>query len=824
MVSRRLTLVLLAVIGTASSARLGAQQTPTFRAGVDLVAVDVQVVTGNGMTITGLGPDKFQVSINGRRRRVVSAELVRLDTATAVSSADPQPAGSQPAGPGAAPGNIAPAPAAEGRVYIIAIDLLSFRPGATQLIASSARGFIEKLQPTDLVGLAAFPAGPEIDASTDHAAVISGLEKVVGAGEPAITAANRFGLNPHNIVDITAASQIEPWVDISTAPPNSTIRRVGEAVCAYDNDPENCARWIVSDARSLAVYEEGLAIQRLGALRALLSALARAPGRKTLVFLSAGFPATDVPGGRPDIGELGLLVGQEAARANTTIYSLHVDSRRMEMASAESGRMQRPTDNQSRDSAILSRPLDQISALSGGAIFTVAQGGGESAFDRIRSETSSLYMLGVEPDDSDRTGAPRQLSVRVNSGQRGAIVRARTWVVVPRPGSAPVARANVRVSTPPPAVAAPPPTTEDLLTGAASSARPAGAASATAAATEPSPAPRTAVDELFATYSSGDRGIVIRELGSPAGFERVRPDLVSTLARWRREWSPDRAAFALEVALTAFARGWPNPPTYLNAARDIVVARPDAPGAAPDHDAFELGFHRAAVALLAALDGPNAVDAYLASIQHRVAVGDTVPATAVLTDARLLLARAAAREVQTLRLLASAGSDRDDPWAWAVAKDDGTTRRQLEEVDALLDRASTDDDTRAEASVRRAFIRHRLGQHQNALVLLTAAVPTDPVVIYWRALIQGRILVALGREQDAIGSFERASAQAPDAPTPAIALSTIFLKRGDRKLAFDWAGRARTTNENGVDPWPLYWGGAARFLAPWVTDLRDHAR
>jgi predicted Zn-dependent protease len=159
-----------------------------------------------------------------------------------------------------------------------------------------------------------------------------------------------------------------------------------------------------------------------------------------------------------------------------------------------------------------------------------------------------------------------------------------------------------------------------------------------------------------------------------------------------------------------------------------------------------------------------------------------------------------------------------------VSKDDNATRRRLEEVDALLDRASTDDDTRAEASVRRAFIRHRLGQHQNALVLLTAAAPTDAVVVYWRALIQGRILAGLGREQDAINSFERASAQAPDAQTPAVALSTMFLKRGDRKQAFHWAERSRTTNENGVDPWPLYWGGAARFLAPWVTDLRELAR
>ena len=44
-------------------------------------------------------------------------------------------------------------------------------------------------------------------------------------------------------------------------------------------------------------------------------------------------------------------------------------------------------------------------------------------------ETSSHYLLGVEPDDADRDGKLRELRVRV--GQRGVTVRSRSWVVVP---------------------------------------------------------------------------------------------------------------------------------------------------------------------------------------------------------------------------------------------------------------------------------------------------------------------------------------------------------------------------------------------------------
>ena len=255
-----------------------------------------------------------------------------------------------------------------------------------------------------------------------------------------------------------------------------------------------------------------------------------------------------------------------------------------------------------------------------------------------------------------------------------------------------------------------------------------------------------------------------------------------------------------------------------------MTARPDAPGVRPDDDRFELRFHRGATALLAAGDGPHAVEAYLNSIQHRVALSSNPPKSAVLKDARLLMAQASAREAQTLMLLLSVASTRDDPHAWVVAKDDGRTRRLLEGTAELLALAAADEEARGEASVRRAFILYRLGANQEALALLDATATTDEDVDYWRALIHGRVLLALGRQQEAIAAFERASAVAPDAQTPAVALTTIFLKRGDREQALGWAERARTTTENRGDPWPRYWGGNGRFLARWIADLREGQR
>ena len=55
--------------------------TPTFRSSLDVIAVDVQVVDRSGVPVAGLGPEKFDVTINGRRRRVLSAELIESRSA-----------------------------------------------------------------------------------------------------------------------------------------------------------------------------------------------------------------------------------------------------------------------------------------------------------------------------------------------------------------------------------------------------------------------------------------------------------------------------------------------------------------------------------------------------------------------------------------------------------------------------------------------------------------------------------------------------------------------------------------------------------------------
>ena len=72
------------------------------------MAVDVQVVDKEGRPIPNLGPDKFEVLIDGRRRRVVSADFVRSAENTIVVPA--RPTSDDPA-----------AAALPGRVFMVAV-------------------------------------------------------------------------------------------------------------------------------------------------------------------------------------------------------------------------------------------------------------------------------------------------------------------------------------------------------------------------------------------------------------------------------------------------------------------------------------------------------------------------------------------------------------------------------------------------------------------------------------------------------------------------------------------------------------------------------
>ncbi len=418
-----LILAAAAALGVTTFAAPAGQQA-TFRSAVDLIAVDVQVIDGDGRPISRLAPDNFEVSIDGKRRRVASADYIESVPPHQIPPVTTGPAARNiwPDGP--------PAPRVNGprRLFMMATDAESMAHGTTRQMMAAARAFLDRLQPNDLVGLFTYPTGPVINPTTDHTAVAQGLSITIGQ-RPELP--NRFNLSPSEIVDIMADISINasnlPTAEniLTTTDSTEAVGRVQRRECP---DDLTCPLKIRQEAADLALHYEGVATQSMSSLRRLISALGRVPGRKTLVLLSGGMLVGDRPGGRPDVGQLATVMGLEAARANTALYVLHVDRAFLEMYSADTGRADSFTS--SRDTNVTRSWLDEFSSSSGGTLFRVTSGAGEYAFDRVLRETSAYYLLGVEPTEADRDGRTHNLKVKVD--RRGTTVRNRTVVVIPR--------------------------------------------------------------------------------------------------------------------------------------------------------------------------------------------------------------------------------------------------------------------------------------------------------------------------------------------------------------------------------------------------------
>ncbi len=757
--ARRLIVLAAALLGF--SATVVAQTTPPstprtdqrpdqqdkpapFRVSVDVVAVDVQVVGRDGRPVPDLGPEKFSVTINGRRRRVLTAERI---------------GGEDGEGPGSIPASAAVA-SLHGRVIVLAIDCVSFDATASRGVIQAAREFVKQLSPDDSIGLAAYPNGPKVDPTRDHARILKALDQVVGQRD--LAELSQFHLRPSEIVDITRELTRGggPTLDAVVA------RECGRAV--LDQPDPLCRARLVADTANTALFLEGEGTASLGVLRSLVEQMGAVTGRKTLILVSGGLIASDTPGGRPDLSEMGIQVGKAAAFANTAIYTIHVDSSFLDRFSAQTRTGDEAVTNRQRDSALLARWLEQFSGASGGALFSVQVGNAEQALSRIRTELSSYYLLGVEPDDEDRDGRTHEITVKTS--QPNVTIRGRRWVMVPKrltsASASPSTPAVSGPSAPGPAATPPPP----------------------AVVRREVPADVQAIVDVF---NRGNYDGMSKVLAESSNLANIIRGFRMSDSPWPNDLKRS-AVFALEMAFAGLRSE--NAPAREEGGRLLAEyhVRVRQPQGA---DAFECWWF---LTEAAALEGLFLPDNALQFIPRALGRCPSAP--------RLHLAYAFISEQQWLR--------------------GGLTPAHEAEIVTRYEAAMKFPETEPEARVRAARFLHALGENDRALQILDAVKtpPTDKELEYFAQLTRGQILRARGRGDEAITAFRAALAAWPGAQSARVALMTLLLSRGDREGAATLAEAAQTASDNEFDPWWTYWLGDYRAYPVILDRLRQLAR
>jgi VWFA-related protein len=386
------------ILAGAPRAQTQAPQPPKFQSSVEVVPVDVSVVDDRGKPIRDLTPTDFNVRIDGNGRRVVTAEWVSL-----VTAAKPDAAASLPAG------YTSNENATGGRLIVIAVDEPNIRFGGARGLLPAASAFVDHLAPTDRIAAVGLGLNsPATPFTADRERVKQTLARMVGQKQTA-------AMLQYNIA-LSEAIQI-------TAGDTFTLDSVVTRECRNETSPADrlaCRNNVQSEAMQVAHDAQQEGRQTTVALRSLLTALGTIDAPKTLILMSEGFV---LDGSSAEAIDLGTL----ATQARTSVYSLLLDDNLF--AASEAKIPIAPT----TDRRVRSEGLETLAGAARGAVFNLVGTGG-AVFDRIESELTGYYLLGVEADPRDRDGKPHP--VRVDVPRRGAIVRARRHFVTAAPAEA----------------------------------------------------------------------------------------------------------------------------------------------------------------------------------------------------------------------------------------------------------------------------------------------------------------------------------------------------------------------------------------------------
>ena len=380
-------------------------QSPSFRAGVEAVPVDVVVLDDKGQPIRDLIAADFAIRIDGRQRRVISTQWVSasaVGTSTTTTSFVPE-------------GFVSNESAAGGRLITLVIDQPNIAFGDMRPLRDAMNNFVDRLGVSDRLAVIGL-GQPSVTTPFlgDKNQIKDAIARIPGQRLGA-------GTSPQHDVPISNALTIADGDDVA-------LDLIAARDCPNPSRQNRqylvCREEIRSDAVAIAEQARQAGNLTLTGLRELLASLKAIEGAKTLIYVSQGF---FIDRGRGDdmarITELANL----AAGARTTVYALRME----ETPDLSRSRMRVLTG----DDMLLQRyGLETLSGAAGGTLLNLTGNGG-AAFDRLQSELSGYYLVGVEADARDRDGKPHPL--RVDVARQNVTIRARRTMVTGADPAAP---------------------------------------------------------------------------------------------------------------------------------------------------------------------------------------------------------------------------------------------------------------------------------------------------------------------------------------------------------------------------------------------------
>jgi VWFA-related protein len=417
------------------------QPTSRFRAGIDLVTVDVVVLDKDGNPVPGLTRQDFVVEEDGRPQQVTEFQSVELPPPSTTT----RPA--RPAPERRVSYNSITAGHIAGRAFVLVFDDINL----THQQASEAKKALRKFVQTavtdeDSLSLITTSGGGWFHARTagDRAKLLALADKEEGKYVEDTSAERMTDFEAMRITvfqDTTVAARVRRRYAnyrVAGMQPTTTPGGVDDMPKIGETRGNVGVVEPYIESRASEVYSRVVARNRmtLGILERALTSLEGTRGRKSVILLSKGFIYDPETRGFKD-------VSRAARRANVAIY--FVGARGLVATTSNFAASEgSPTDARDIGAVYADIALDAEGAVSvaedsGG--FAVRNSNDLGAgLDRLARESRSYYLLGYVPKGAKADGKFRKISVKVN--RPGLSVRARKGYFAPDPADSPAAPAT----------------------------------------------------------------------------------------------------------------------------------------------------------------------------------------------------------------------------------------------------------------------------------------------------------------------------------------------------------------------------------------------
>ncbi len=404
-------------------------QAPVFRAGVELVRLDIRVVDEEGRPVKDLKPEEVVVEEAGQTRPIVLFQHVAEPAGTYLEAAR-QTIGAEVSTNQGAP---------RGHLYVFVFDQNHITPGNEQRARMAVERFLRtRVRRGDKVALYAMPGpGPQLGFSSNTSLALAELPKVrgmldreVGTGISAMSIFEAYQITRGDLGVtqrvLARSTESATGLDLSGRAAAARAAAAGAATGSSGSAGESftqAQQIVVDSARTVVGSADSETRAFLYSLSDVIRQLSSIEGRKSVILVSEGFYADNVS---RDVDR----VAAAAAEAYAVIYSLDINRRGLDVSAGQPSGGDPASEIQSRLES-----LGALSAETSGQLVLDSNGQMEQVLARIADSSQDYYLVGFEPPAAALGDRHDYRRVKVRVTRTGARAMSRTGYALREPVS-----------------------------------------------------------------------------------------------------------------------------------------------------------------------------------------------------------------------------------------------------------------------------------------------------------------------------------------------------------------------------------------------------